>query len=562
MMKKFYMMALAALVSAAATAQISVTFRVDMSDQDVSVMGVHVAGSWQAAAGFSSDWQPGESQMSDAGDGIYELTVDLPPGQYEYKYVNGNDWGMDEGVPGDVASGGNRFFAVTVDGHAIDGFTLPAVKFGQAAPEGMGFARLSVDMALQEVSEAGVHIAGDAFEQEWTPAFGTCFNTNADVWTYVVYNEPGSYLYKFVNGDDWGVNEWPAGGGPDECTDGSNRVLDLTLEGVVTPAYCYNTCETCSDPNVLLTVDMSNVETDNGGFVAGDFNGWSGQAMADNEDGTYSIELFLEEGATYEFKFQNGPGGWEGVPVACQASGSDNRTFTVPEDLEEGEQFEFSACINQCTEVCVPNPDPANVTFRVDMNAEDVSPDGVFIIGTFTDPVWQAGAIELTDGDGDGVYEVTVMISGPADFLFKYVNGDVSEPTNEEFNGFPEQLSCNVSNNFGGWNRFHTRSGEDEVLPVVPFAECLTASTNNVELGAVNIFPNPSFGSTFVEIENPNGYNLRMNIMDVTGKIVRENILLNTGRKEINTSNFAPGLYLLNVTNERSERAVYKLMVR
>lgn len=561
-MKNFYMMALAALVSAAATAQISVTFRVDMSDQDVSVMGVHVAGSWQAAAGFSSDWQPGESQMSDAGDGIYELTVDLPAGQYEYKYVNGNDWGMDEAVPGDVAAGGNRFFAVTVDGHAIDGFTLPAVKFGEAAPEGMGFARLSVDMALQEVDETGVHIAGDVFEQPWTPAFGTCFNTNADVWTYVVYNTPGSYLYKFVNGDDWGVNEWPAGGGPDECTDGSNRTLELTLEGVVTPAYCYNTCETCSDPNVLLTVDMSNVENDNGGFVAGDFNGWAGQAMANNDDGTYSIELFLEAGATYEFKFQNGPGGWEGVPVACQAAGSDNRTFTVPEDLEEGEQFEFSACINQCTEVCVPNPDPANVTFRVDMNAEDISAGGVFIIGTFTDPVWQAGAIELTDPDGDGVYEVTVLISGPADFLYKYVNGDVSEPENEEFNGFPEQLPCNVSNNFGGWNRFHTRSGEDEVLPVVPFAECLTASTNNVELGAVNIYPNPSFGSTFVEIENPNGYNLRMNIMDVTGKIVRENILLNTGRKEINTSNFAPGLYLLNVTNERSERAVYKLMVR
>lgn len=560
-MKNFYMMALAALVSAAATAQISVTFRVDMSDQEVSPLGVHVAGSWQAAAGFSDDWQPGESEMTDAGDGIYELNVDLPAGQYEYKYVNGNDWGMDEGVPGDVAAGGNRFFAVTVDGHAIDGFTLPAVKFAEAAPEGLGFARLSVDMALQDVSEAGVHIAGDVFEQEWTPAFGTCFNSNADVWTYVVYNEPGSYLYKFVNDGDWGANEWPAGGGPDECTDGSNRVLDLTLEGVVTPAYCYNTCETCSDPNVLLTVDMSNVTTNNGGYVAGDFNGWSGQAMADNGDGTYSIELFLTAGETYEFKFQNGPGGWEGVPVACQASGSDNRTFTVPEDLEEGEQFEYSACINQCSELCVPFPDPANVTFRVDMNAEDVSPDGVFVMGTFTDEVWQPGAIAMTD-DGDGVYEVTVMISGPADFLYKFVNGDVTEPTNEEFNGFPEQLPCNVSNNFDGWNRFHTRSGEDEVLPVVPFAECLTASTNNVELGAVNIFPNPSFGSTFVEIENPNGYNLRMNIMDITGKIVRENILLNTGRKEINTSNFAPGLYLLNVTNERSERAVYKLMVR
>lgn len=562
MMKKVYLMAMAALFCTASIAQIPVTFRVDMSDQTVSPLGVHVAGNWQAAAGFADDWQPGISEMTAAGDGIYELDVTLPPGAYEFKYINGNDWGMDEGVPGDVASGGNRFFAVTVDGHQLDGFTLPAVKFGDAAPEGMGYARLQVDMANEEVSEAGVHVAGDVFEQEWTPAYGTCVNTSGTFWTYIAYNTPGDYIYKYINGDDWGLNEWPAGGGPAECTDGSNRTLALTIDGVVSPAFCYNACETCSDPNVVLTVDMSNVETDNGGYVAGEFNGFAGQPMADNGDGTYSIGLFLTPDSTYEFKFQNGPGGWEGVPIACQAENSDNRVFTVPGDLEEGEQFEFSACINQCNEVCVPDPDPANITFRVDMNEEEVSAEGVFIIGTFTNPVWQDGALELADDDSDGIYELTVLVSGPADFLYKYVNGDVDEPTNEEFNGFPEQLNCNITNNFGGWNRFHTRSGEDEVLPVVPFAACGPLSTNNVELGAVNIYPNPSFGSTFVEIENPNGYNLRMNIMDITGKIVRENTLLNTGRKEINTSNFAPGLYLLNVTNERSERAVYKLMVR
>jgi hypothetical protein len=524
---------------------------------------VHLAGNWQAAAGLAEDWQPGQSEMTDVGDGIYEYDAILPPGSYQYKYVNGNDWGPDETVPGDVAIGGNRFFAVTVDGHQLIGLTLPAVKFGEASPEGMGYARIQVDMANEEVSPSGVHVAGDVFDLEWTPSYGTCVNETGNFWTYVAYAMPGSYLYKFVNGDSWGVNEWPAGGGPAECTNGDNRTIEITLDGVATPAYCYNACETCSDPNVLLTVDMSNVETDNGGFVAGEFNGFSGQAMADNGDGTYSIGLFLEEGSTYEFKFQNGLNGWEGVPVGCQAEASDNRVFTVPEDLGEGEQFEFSACINQCTEECVPNPDPANITFRVDMSDEDVSAAGVFVIGTFTNPVWQDGAIAMEVGDEAGVYEATVLISGPADFLYKFVNGEVTEPTNEEFNAFPDQLPCNVSNNFGGWNRFYTRSGEDEVLPVLPFAACSAAmSIDNVELGLVNIYPNPSFGLTFVEIENPNGYNLRMNIMDVTGKIVRENILVNTGRKEINTSNFAPGLYFLNVTNERSERSVYKLMVR
>jgi hypothetical protein len=53
-----------------------------------------------------------------------------------------------------------------------------------------------------------------------------------------------------------------------------------------------------------------------------------------------------------------------------------------------------------------------------------------------------------------------------------------------------------------------------------------------------------------------------MNIVDITGKTVRENAVLNTTRYEINTTDLNPGLYFLNIVNERSETAVYKLMVQ
>ena len=73
---------------------VDLTFQVDLSQQTISPNGIHVAGNFQGAAGFGSDWNPSSSPMSDPdGDGIYTLTVSVPAGTYQYKFVNGNSWG-------------------------------------------------------------------------------------------------------------------------------------------------------------------------------------------------------------------------------------------------------------------------------------------------------------------------------------------------------------------------------------------------------------------------------------------------------------------------------------
>ena len=65
-----------------------VTFRVDMTTQEsVSPNGVHVAGSFQG-------WNPSANPLyDDDGDGIWEATYGLMPGEYQFKFINGNDWG-------------------------------------------------------------------------------------------------------------------------------------------------------------------------------------------------------------------------------------------------------------------------------------------------------------------------------------------------------------------------------------------------------------------------------------------------------------------------------------
>jgi len=107
---------------AAQPAGVNVTFRVDMSEQTVSPLGVHVAGNFQ-------NWIPSATEMTLVSDAIYAVTVILTPGQdIEFKYVNGDAWGQDEQVPAGCAQNGNRFFTVP-----NSNYTLEAVCFGSCA---------------------------------------------------------------------------------------------------------------------------------------------------------------------------------------------------------------------------------------------------------------------------------------------------------------------------------------------------------------------------------------------------------------------------------------------
>jgi hypothetical protein len=572
-MKKVYLMAVAALFGSASMAQVSVTFQVDMNGETVSANGVHAAGNWQDGmpGQEEGDWVAGANMMTDGdSDGIYELEVDLPLGEYEFKFINGNNWDPDgtnlgnEGVPDISRKGGgnnNRVFVVS-QWHADNGgLVLPANTYDGSAPAGQVAVRFEVDVSdVETIDPSGVHVVGDFSSPQFTPAASKMWLMSDSKYGFLAYtDENTSVAYKFTTDDSYDGIEWNGVNPPLECTDGLDRIADVTTEDVNTGLVCFEQCGPCTQPStVTLTVDMSNVSSLAAEiYAAGTFNGYSDQAMSDNGDGTFSLVLELAPD-DYLFKFKNGSDVWEEVPPSCQGEGSADRPFTVV----EGENLTVASCFQQCTEECVADPDAAEITFQVDMSAETVAAEGVFIIGGFTDPTWQGGANQMSD-IGDGVYEATLLVSGPADISYKFVNGDVNVVSNEEFQGNTEQLACNVpSGQLNGWNRTHTRSGVPEALGFV-YNSCESIlSTTDLELGRVAIYPNPSEGVSFLELENPNNHTLRMNIVDITGKVVTGNMLINTTRYEINTTNLNSGLYFLNIVNERSERAVYKLMVQ
>ena len=81
-----------------------------------------------------------------------------------------------------------------------------------------------------------------------------------------------------------------------------------------------------------------------------------------------------------------------------------------------------------------------NVTFQVDMNSQTLVPDTISVAGTFQEftsvgAAWQAGATRMTDDNMDGIYEVTVAMTGAPDTIqYKFING-LAWGNNEEIFG-------------------------------------------------------------------------------------------------------------------------------
>jgi Secretion system C-terminal sorting domain len=118
-MKKLYTIISLLFVSAAAMAQVNVTYRVDVTNYIVGTPlgpgGMRVGGNFATVGNNNSilDWSPSDaaSAMTDLGGNIWSITVNYPASAVGttqlFKFVNDN-WGTNEGTdPGNtIATGG------------------------------------------------------------------------------------------------------------------------------------------------------------------------------------------------------------------------------------------------------------------------------------------------------------------------------------------------------------------------------------------------------------------------------------------------------------------------
>jgi hypothetical protein len=591
MMKHFYLFFTLLCFSATFSAQTStnVTFSVDMNGETVSPDGVHIAGGFQG-------WDPVATELTDDDmDGIYTFSLDVVgPALLEFKFINGNSWDFVEDVPGacqvEVSGNDNRFLFVT----GVDDAVEHSVCYESCAACGVSTVRFRVDMSQETVSALGIHVAGGF--QGWDPSTTELYDVDGDMIYETIQSfipdSTQSIVFKFVNGNSWlDPNENLSGS---DCEDGNgNRLLPLDGENVImsvagtTTPVCYNSCGSCVSPtSVTFRVDMTTqaAVSENGVHLAGNFQGWSPGSTPLNDtdgDGIWEVVLDIAPG-NYEFKFING-NDWGGNGAGnidnenpagdCIANG--NRTIEVGE-----EAMLYEACYNNCPGVeCMPDPDAAEITFRVNMADEETSLDGVYIIGSFTSPAWQSGAIALSDTDGDDVWEITTVVSGAAEVFYKFTNGDPfpggeADYTVEESGSVMgadsvevtfESEGCGVPNGFGAFNRLHTRSGEAEILDVVCYNSCSDCGADGISTVTgvdFKIFPNPADNNVMVSVNN------QLNSADITitdsrGRIVYEISDSDlSGLVNINISDLSPGIYQITLLSSDNLSSVKRLVIQ
>ena len=444
---------------------VDVTFQVDMSQYQGTYGTVNINGSFNGWCGACA------TMTDDDGDGVYSITIGLSPATYEYKFTLDGWTAQEEFTEGDACTS-------TIDGYTnrtldvTEAATLDAVCYNscdacptESAPERAITFR--VNMSEETTNPIGVFIAGNF--QGWSAGSTAMTDDDGDdIWEYTAMIAEGEAVeYKFINGPNWGLDESI----PVACAVNGNRGYTVGTEDAVLDAVCFASCTPCGDAlpteEVTFTVLTDNITVAaDGMYLAGAMNGWSGEPMNDNGDGSWSLTKSLEA-ATYEFKFQNGLDGWE--ELDCGG----NRSVEVV----LGAPVAYQGCFAQCADVCAVDPDAADITFQVDASQIAVSSDGMFLMGSFTEPAWQLGAIAMNDDDGDNIWTATVNVDGPAAFQYKFNNGltvsidslpDLSGEENADFIAG----GCGVNNGVGGSNRLHERSGVAETLDVVCFNSC------------------------------------------------------------------------------------------
>jgi len=242
----------------------SVTFNVDMTGQTVSANGVHVVGNFNA-------WNTSGTQLSNTGGNIYSTTVNVLSSLsvLQYKFINGNAWGMEE-TPGAGCgnSGNNRTYILDGAGNSV---TLPTASFDACSnPLPMRSLTFSVQLNGIIPSANGIHLIGNF--QGWTPGASPMALINNGIYyvTLDVLTTERFIEYKFMNGNAWGAEEIV----PQNCNFNTNRykILDLNSPAQITlETFVFGTCidaQNTVESRPQISIEDGDIHIENSSYGA------------------------------------------------------------------------------------------------------------------------------------------------------------------------------------------------------------------------------------------------------------------------------------------------------
>jgi 1,4-alpha-glucan branching enzyme len=459
-----------------------VTFKVNMTGQTPSPNGVFLCGSFN---GFTI----GVDSMVNTSGNIWEKTVTLQQGvDITYKFVNGTNW---ENIPATCAT-------ADVSGFYNRNFTVPNTNLASTSTVCFSecidcstiantLVKFSLNMAGQTIAPSGVFLAGTF--NGFSPTANPMINVGGGLFELILpLSQNSNFTYKFVNGSNF--ENVPIACGQDDGGGIYNRTVNTTTTNTLNlNTVCFNECNNCSSSNITFTVDMGNVAVSpQGVFLAGSFNGFSTTAnpMTDIGNNIYATTISLQGGTQVLYKFVNGTT-FELVTADCGLMGSQtvyDRVLQVPLTSTTLP----APCFNLCFP-CTPTFTFSDITLRVDMSNETVSPSGVFVAGTFNN--WNTTLNPLTNL-GNNIYETTITVPSGSIINYKFINGTAYELVTG---------ACTASDGVGNLNRiYNVPVSGNYIVNTICFGQCnacigstLCDVTLSVNMGLQTIAPSGVF---------------------------------------------------------------------
>ena len=556
-MKKIYsLIALVALSSAAIAQTVKVTFRVNMQNVAVGPKGIRIAGDLQADAGIGSNWTPGATgnTLTATGSGyVYSIQLTLKAStSYEYKYINGDAWGMpDEST--------NRKLTTGTTDQVLNVYCFNDVTGDCAAPKtGTQRVVFQVEMKNEDVSADGVRVAGNyqkaaGMAGDWNPGNDTAKCTQVGtVYTLVKFVPDGSYSFKYVNGKSGWESVSP------------DRSFTVSGAGVVNPLNCFSKTDTCAtvpkykrdvtfmvvDGNYQNSFKLSNVK------FKGNFSSWSDFVANDSgvrgdvkaDDGIWTAKYPQVKTGSYEWGATAGAAGnW----IIKGPNPTFNLNYT-------------NGAITGDTVYTIPKLGALlNVTFSVDMSDTIVSADGVWVAGNFqpymdtAQTEWKFNKIKLKDM-GNGIWSVTLKIWAQK-YQFRFANGlSTGDDSYSEKN---LKAACGELNGYNKYDRVFdiATATADVKLPTYKWNSCSALSNRNViENAEVSIAPNPAEGQFVVRLESSKISQIIVSGID--GRVVRS-MNSNANVETVNVNGLM-GVYFVNITDQLGRTTTQKVVLK
>lgn len=526
----------------------SVTFQVDLTNYADPFTTAYISGAFNG-------WDGGANPLADGdGDGIWETTIDLPEGGYEYKFQL-DQWTVQEefdlGDPCTVTDPTgeftNRIIEFTSDTTVC--FVWNSCDMCGMMPPTVRSVTFGVDLSDYADPFTTAFISGSF--NGWDGAANPLADDDGDgIWETTIDLPEGPYEYKFQL-DEWTVQEEFVPGLPCTVTDGTfvNRFIEVASDSTV--CYNWNSCSTCGmEPpslvNITFQVDLNDyTDPFTTAFVSGSFNGWDGGAnpLADPDgDGIWETTVTIAEGQ-YEYKFQ-----LDEWTVQEEFASGDPCTITDPSgafvnrfievDSDTTVCFEWNTCV-----VC-DGPAPVTVLFQVDMSLYTEPYTTVYVSGTFNG--WDGEANPLTDADGDLIWEATLELF-PGEYEYKF---QVDAWTDDEM--FMDGDPCTITDPSGSFVNRYLLVEEDTELCFIweTCTECGDVSNRNLVFDAnlFDVIPNLVNEFTLVKFNQHVFEEKTIRIFDATGRLVDfYEVDANSPEQKISTSEYGDGLYLVYV---------------